>query len=104
MVFIIFTQTEKDFAEIAGAGLNFVRIPIPYWAIETRGSEPFLAGTSWTYVPFTTTAVSRIIVRPTAIFSKPSSGLENTAFVLILTYMLCLAVRMDGIILESLEP
>ncbi|EDR10975.1 glycoside hydrolase family 5 protein, partial [Laccaria bicolor S238N-H82] len=41
--------TEKDFAEIAGAGLNFVRIPIPYWAIETRGSEPFLAGTSWTY-------------------------------------------------------
>jgi glucan 1,3-beta-glucosidase len=29
-------QTEKDIAEIAGAGLNFVRIPLAYWAIETR--------------------------------------------------------------------
>lgn len=41
-------QTEEDFAQIAGAGLNFVRIPIPYWAIETRGDEPFLAKTCWT--------------------------------------------------------
>ncbi|EIN07519.1 glycoside hydrolase family 5 protein [Punctularia strigosozonata HHB-11173 SS5] len=41
--------TEKDFAEIAGAGLNFVRIPLPYWAIETRDGEPFLAKTCWTY-------------------------------------------------------
>ncbi|KZS99132.1 glycoside hydrolase [Sistotremastrum niveocremeum HHB9708] len=41
--------TEQDFAEIAGAGLNFVRIPLAYWAIETRGDEPFLAKTSWTY-------------------------------------------------------
>ncbi|TFK55156.1 glycoside hydrolase [Heliocybe sulcata] len=41
--------TEEDFAEIAGAGLNFVRIPLPYWAIETRHNEPFLAKTCWTY-------------------------------------------------------
>ncbi|EPQ58738.1 hypothetical protein GLOTRDRAFT_12654, partial [Gloeophyllum trabeum ATCC 11539] len=41
--------TEQDFAEIAGAGLNFVRIPLPYWAIETRDNEPFLAKTCWTY-------------------------------------------------------
>lgn len=41
--------TEQDFAEIAGAGLNWVRIPLPYWAIETRGDEPFLAKTAWTY-------------------------------------------------------
>ncbi|KAI5122037.1 hypothetical protein M0805_006022 [Coniferiporia weirii] len=41
--------TEQDFAQIAGAGLNFVRIPLPYWAIEVRGDEPFLAKTSWTY-------------------------------------------------------
>ncbi|KAI0639516.1 glycoside hydrolase [Trametes polyzona] len=41
--------TEKDFAEIAAAGLNFVRIPIPYWAIEVRENEPFLPKTSWTY-------------------------------------------------------
>jgi glucan 1,3-beta-glucosidase len=60
-------QTEKDFAEIAGpstlhstinealtvislaAGLNWVRIPIGFWAIETIGNEPFLVGTSWKY-------------------------------------------------------
>ncbi|KAG9318334.1 glycoside hydrolase family 5 protein [Chiua virens] len=41
--------TEQDFADIAGAGLNFVRIPLPYWAIETRSGEPFLAKTSWQY-------------------------------------------------------
>jgi len=41
--------TEKDFADIAGAGLNWVRIPIGYWAIETMAGEPFLAGTSWKY-------------------------------------------------------
>ncbi|KAH9858079.1 glycoside hydrolase superfamily [Lenzites betulinus] len=41
--------TEQDFAEIAAAGLNFVRIPIAYWAIEVRENEPFLPKTSWTY-------------------------------------------------------
>ncbi|EGN96212.1 glycoside hydrolase family 5 protein [Serpula lacrymans var. lacrymans S7.3] len=41
--------TERDFAAIAGAGLNFVRIPVPWWAIETRGNEPFLPKVSWTY-------------------------------------------------------
>jgi hypothetical protein len=29
-------QTEQDFAEIAGAGLNWVRLPIPFWAIDGR--------------------------------------------------------------------
>ncbi|KAI0748315.1 glycoside hydrolase [Daedaleopsis nitida] len=42
--------TEKDFIDIAAAGLNFVRIPIGFWAIETRENEPFLAKSSWTYV------------------------------------------------------
>jgi glucan 1,3-beta-glucosidase len=28
-------------------GLNFVRIPVGYWAIETYPGEPFLEGTSW---------------------------------------------------------
>ena len=42
-------QTEHDFAEIAGAGLNWVRLPIPYWAIEVWPGEPFLANTAWTY-------------------------------------------------------
>ncbi|KAJ3825423.1 exo-beta-1,3-glucanase [Lentinula raphanica] len=41
--------TEQDFAQIAGAGLNYVRIALPFWAIETRGSEPFLEGTAWKY-------------------------------------------------------
>ncbi|KAI0759749.1 glycoside hydrolase [Trametes elegans] len=42
--------TEQDFAQIAGAGLNWVRLPIPYWAIETWPGEPFLAKTAWKYV------------------------------------------------------
>ncbi|PFH50698.1 glycoside hydrolase family 5 protein [Amanita thiersii Skay4041] len=41
--------TEQDFAEIAGAGLNFIRIPLPYWAIEVRKDEPFLPKVSWKY-------------------------------------------------------
>lgn len=41
-------QTEKDFADIAGAGLNYLRIPIPFWAVETKPGEPFLQGTAWT--------------------------------------------------------
>lgn len=36
---------------IIGAGLNFIRVPIAFWAIETWTQdpfdEPFLARTSW---------------------------------------------------------
>ncbi|KAM5545145.1 hypothetical protein V8D89_001256 [Ganoderma adspersum] len=54
--------TEEDIAQIAGAGLNWVRVPIPFWAIEkwdnvgvdpTTGAavaEPFLARTCWKYI------------------------------------------------------
>ncbi|KAJ7719597.1 exo-beta-1,3-glucanase [Mycena metata] len=42
-------ETEQDFANIAAAGLNWVRIPIGFWAIEAINDEPFLVGTSWTY-------------------------------------------------------
>ncbi|KAF4590747.1 hypothetical protein EYR40_009344 [Pleurotus pulmonarius] len=41
--------TERDFAEIAAAGLNWVRIPIGFWAIGTMEHEPFLESASWTY-------------------------------------------------------
>lgn len=41
--------TERDFAEMAGAGLNYVRVPIAWWAVETRGDEPFLPHVSWNY-------------------------------------------------------
>ncbi|PFH46075.1 glycoside hydrolase family 5 protein [Amanita thiersii Skay4041] len=40
---------EQDIAEIAGAGLNFIRIPLAFWAIETWEGEPFLTRTSWKY-------------------------------------------------------
>lgn len=43
-------QTERDFADVASAGLNFVRIPIPYWAIAKFDDEPFLSGAQWKYV------------------------------------------------------
>lgn len=42
--------TEQDIAQIAGAGLNWVRVPVPFWAIETWPGEPFLAQTSWKYI------------------------------------------------------
>jgi glucan 1,3-beta-glucosidase len=35
--------------QIAAAGLNFVRIPIGYWAIEVLDGEGFLPNTSWQY-------------------------------------------------------
>ncbi|KAJ7702289.1 glycoside hydrolase superfamily [Mycena rosella] len=41
--------TEQDFMQIAAAGLNFVRIPLGYWAIEVLDGENFLPKTSWTY-------------------------------------------------------
>ncbi|KAF8205271.1 glycoside hydrolase superfamily [Mycena galopus ATCC 62051] len=41
--------TEQDFMQIAAAGLNFVRIPIAYWAIEVLEGEGFLGNVSWTY-------------------------------------------------------
>ncbi|OBZ65976.1 putative glucan 1,3-beta-glucosidase D [Grifola frondosa] len=59
--------TEQDIAEIAGgictegAGLNWIRLPIPFWAIETWAdvgvdasgnnvAEPFLAQVCWKYI------------------------------------------------------
>ncbi|KAG8874497.1 hypothetical protein FRB97_005864 [Tulasnella sp. 331] len=41
--------TEEDFARIASAGLNWVRLPIPFWAISKFDGEPFLEGVAWTY-------------------------------------------------------
>lgn len=41
--------TEKDFADIASAGLNWIRLPVGSWMIETLGNEPFLEGVSFKY-------------------------------------------------------
>lgn len=41
--------TEKDFADIASAGLNWVRIPVGWWMIETWSGEPFLEGVAFKY-------------------------------------------------------
>ncbi|RXW21692.1 hypothetical protein EST38_g4161 [Candolleomyces aberdarensis] len=42
--------TELDIAQIATAGLTWVRLPIGFWAIETFQDEPFLAQASWKYI------------------------------------------------------
>ncbi|ORX35685.1 exo-beta-1,3-glucanase [Kockovaella imperatae] len=42
--------TEADIAEIASVGLNWIRLPIGHWAVETWPGEPFLERVSWTYV------------------------------------------------------
>ncbi|RPD82289.1 exo-beta-1,3-glucanase [Lentinus tigrinus ALCF2SS1-7] len=36
--------TEQDFINIAGAGLNHVRIPIGYWAFDVGPGEPYISG------------------------------------------------------------
>jgi len=36
--------TESDFAAIAAAGLNHVRVPIGYWAFEVGPGEPYIQG------------------------------------------------------------
>ncbi|TFL03517.1 glycoside hydrolase superfamily [Pterulicium gracile] len=41
--------TEEDFAKIAAAGLNWIRLPIGWWAIEVLEGEPFLPKVSWNY-------------------------------------------------------
>ncbi|KAJ7590552.1 glycoside hydrolase family 5 protein [Mycena floridula] len=41
--------TEQDIADIVAAGLNWVRVPIPYWAVEKYDNEPFLERTAWKY-------------------------------------------------------
>lgn len=42
--------TEQDIAAIAGAGLNWIRLPIPFWAIEKWDFEPFLEKVCWPYI------------------------------------------------------
>lgn len=41
--------TEVDFARIVGSGLNWIRLPVPFWMIETYEGEPFLEGVAWQY-------------------------------------------------------
>ncbi|KAF9070839.1 exo-beta-1,3-glucanase [Rhodocollybia butyracea] len=36
--------TEADFADIAAAGLNHVRLPIGYWAFDVEPGEPYISG------------------------------------------------------------
>lgn len=41
---------ESTFAEIADAGLDHVRIPFSYWAVQTYDEDPYLFRTSWRYL------------------------------------------------------
>ncbi|CAK7225532.1 hypothetical protein SCUCBS95973_005897 [Sporothrix curviconia] len=42
--------TESTFEEIAAAGLDHVRIPFSYWAVEVYDGDPYLFRTSWRYL------------------------------------------------------
>ncbi|KAF8204071.1 glycoside hydrolase family 5 protein [Pholiota molesta] len=46
--------TESDFAAIAAAGLNHVRLPIGYWAFDVSAGEPYIQG----QLPYLTKAVT----------------------------------------------
>ncbi|KAJ3340666.1 hypothetical protein HDU93_006523 [Gonapodya sp. JEL0774] len=41
---------EDDLRQIAAAGLNYVRLPVPYWAVNPDLSEPYPPNIGWTYV------------------------------------------------------
>ncbi|KAI8635605.1 glycoside hydrolase family 5 protein [Xylariaceae sp. FL1651] len=42
--------TEQTFKEIQDAGLDHVRIPYSYWAVQTYDNDPYLFRTSWRYL------------------------------------------------------
>ncbi|PKS11520.1 hypothetical protein jhhlp_003285 [Lomentospora prolificans] len=42
--------TESTFKEIADAGLDHVRIPFSYWAVEVYDDDPYVHRTSWRYL------------------------------------------------------
>lgn len=42
--------TERDFADIAAAGMNWIRLPVPFWIVETVEEEPYLEGVAWNYM------------------------------------------------------
>ncbi|KAI9893989.1 MAG: hypothetical protein M1814_004759 [Vezdaea aestivalis] len=42
--------TESTFKEIAAAGLDHVRIPFSYWAVNTYPDDPYVAKISWRYL------------------------------------------------------
>ena len=42
--------TEQDFADIANAGLDHVRIPYPYWAVTTYSGDPYVPKIAWRYL------------------------------------------------------
>jgi glucan 1,3-beta-glucosidase len=42
--------TEDDFKSIAEAGLDHVRIPFSYWAVETYDGDPYVFRVSWRYL------------------------------------------------------
>jgi len=68
-------QTEQDFPEIAGAGLNWVRIPLPFWALEVRDGEPFLKQTAWKCV-FPRLKSSLILIIPQLFSQGYSMGAQ----------------------------
>jgi glucan 1,3-beta-glucosidase len=42
--------TEQDFAEIAEAGLDHVRIQYSYWAVKTYDGDPYVPKIAWRYL------------------------------------------------------
>lgn len=42
--------TEDDFKDIQGAGLDHVRIPYSYWAVQKYDDEPYIEYVSWRYL------------------------------------------------------
>lgn len=46
-VFCLPVSFQEQISRLLGAGLNWIRVPLAFWAIETWEGEPYLEGTSW---------------------------------------------------------
>lgn len=42
--------TENDFKNIVNAGLDHLRIPFSYWAVDTFEGDPYVKGVAWRYL------------------------------------------------------
>ncbi|KXS18945.1 glycoside hydrolase family 5 protein [Gonapodya prolifera JEL478] len=42
--------TEDDFRQIAAAGLNYIRLPVNYWAVYADPSEPYPGNIGWPFI------------------------------------------------------
>lgn len=95
---------EEDIAQIAGAGLNWIRLPIPFWAIETWSdvgvdsdsttpvAEPFLAKVCWEYILQILSWCRKYGIRVNLDLHAVPGSQNGLSFTLLMIYLLADAI------------